>query len=132
MDYTELFTSSAHDEGAEVQLNDMEGKPVDMYLTVSGVDSKVWRKEKHLMERRVQLNAQLPEAQQIKIDPDEAISEAFANCVLGWRGFTVKGKKIKFTHARMKELFIEAPYLRDHVDLFFSKRANFIKGKPTE
>lgn len=130
MDYKSLFTASQHEKGAEVQLIDMEGKLLDMWITIKGADSKAWRYEKHAMERTSQLNAYLDKADQIKIDPDEAVCNALAMCVIGWRGFEDgKGKKVKFTKEKVEQLFLEAPYLRDHIDQFFSERANFTKGK---
>lgn len=132
MDYTDLFSATSHDEGSEVQLIGMDLKPVDMYLTISGVDSKVWRAAKSAMERTAMLNFDLPEAAQINIDPSEATANALAKCVKGWRGFTVDGEDVEFSIKLVKELFIEAPYLMDHVDKFFSNRANFTKGKASE
>ena len=132
MDYTDLFTTSLHNEGAEVQLVDMEGNLVDIYLTIAGVDSKVWRNELHVMKRKSMLNSQLAWDEQEDIDPDEAVCEGLAKCVLGWRGFTLNGEEVEFSTEKVKQLFLEAPYLRDHVDRFFSNRENFTKGKASE
>lgn len=129
MDYTDLFTASHHNAGSEVQLIGMDGSPVDMYLTILGVDSKKWRTEKAAMERQAVINLSLPDGERVELDPSDAVATALANCVTGWRGFTIKGKKIKFDNEKVKQLFIEAPYIIDHVDRFFSNRANFTKGK---
>lgn len=130
-DYKDLFTAPDHEEGAEVRLHDMKGKATDMYLMIKGVDSKSWRKEKHAIEQTAMLIRSMPEAERTKIDPDDATASALANCVISWRGFKSKGKDVEFSTEKVKQLFLNAPYIMERVDGFFSKRVNFTKGKVT-
>jgi len=132
MDYEELFTTPSHEDGAEVQIHDMNGKATDMYLLIKGIDSKAWRKEKHSLEQRAMIIRSMPDADRVKIDPDETASDALANCVISWRGFKSKGKEVEFSTDKVKQLFLNAPYIMEQVDRFFSKRVNFTKGKATD
>ena len=44
MDINKLYTAESHEEGAEMQVKDENGKQVDCFITVVGQDSKTWRK----------------------------------------------------------------------------------------
>lgn len=137
MSYKELFTTEQHNEGSEMQLTNQYGKKTDMYITVAGIDSAAWRYEKVELERKTLAKRADLIRECDKVDTkilttavDELTAEALANITIGWRGFLDEsGKKIKFSNKKIKELYLCAPYIKDQVDIFFTNRVNFTKGK---
>lgn len=113
----ELFTLKEHNAGAEMQVRNKEGKLCDMFISVVGKDSKLWRNLEHELRVKTFKN---------EGDLQENRAEALACATLGWRGFNSKGKKLKFSKAKIKELYINAPYILEQVDLFLDDRSNFI------
>lgn len=126
MNIDELYTVDRHNKGADMQVKDENGKPLDMFLTLAGVDSKLYRKEKIVLSREV-LNLS---SQENKLDDklDDLRAEALANTTLGWSGFNDKGKELEFSKDKAKQLYLSAPYIMDQADEFIFKRVNFIKS----
>jgi len=81
MEIESLYTADLHERGAEMQVNDQYGKPLELYLSVVGVDSKAWRKESMEL-RRATFQGD---------DAEDARAECMAICTLGWRGFESNG-----------------------------------------
>jgi len=122
MDIEYLYTVDDHESGAEMQVNGPNGKPLDMFITVAGVDSKRWRKALHKgMSKRIKKSG----------DSDDIEAESLAEAILGWRGFMSDGKELKHSKAQAKKLLVNAPYIALQVDRFIANRANFTKGKAT-
>jgi len=118
----DLYTLASHSKGAEMQINGLDGKPVDMFITFVGIDSPQWEAitRKH---RKAQIKV-------IKAGGDDrTVTVAMlAEAATGWRGFKSKGKVIKFSSLRIKELLTNAPYICDQADVFVGTRVNFMKG----
>ena len=117
----DLYTVDSHEAGAEMQVRDENGNKLKMFITVAGIDSKLFRKVK------VNLRTNLLKGGE-NVDAETIRAEALANVTLGWRGFKSKGKKLEFSVERVKQLYNSAPYVMDQVDKFVNKRVNFTKG----
>lgn len=120
MDINQLYTVDAHEKGAEMQLKDENSKPLDMYIKVVGVDSKLFREVKNKLRRDILADP--------SVDMEELKTNSLADITLGWRGFLEKGKEIKFSQKRILQLYQNAPYIADQIDMFCNARANFTKG----
>lgn len=134
MDIKDLYTSDLHEDGAEMRVKNQYGDDTDMYISLAGVDSKLWRHEKIRGEREALNRYKKLESGSIDLEKsvDEAAkltAELLANITLGWRGFTSEGQELEFSREKAAELYLCAPYIREQVDNFFSNRVNFTKGK---
>jgi len=118
MNYKDLFTAEAHEKGAEMQVKGPDGKPLDMYITLVGVDSRAWRAILNESRRETLLGG----------DPIETEAEGYAKASLGWRGFEDNGKEIPFSFDAVKQLYMNAPYVKDQADAFITSRSNFTQG----
>lgn len=125
MELSSLETASIHEAGAEVTiLHPVTREATDFKIRVMGMDSKAWRKEKKRLERQILSRAASGE----EIDTDELEIDALVNATLGWSGLVKEGKPVKFSKKVCKQLYTEAPTVRDQVDRFIGNRANFTKG----
>jgi len=117
-DIEQLYTLEVHEKGAEMQVCNEFGEKLDMFLILKGLDSKAWR---GLMSQ-----ASLKKLE--GADEIEVIAESLSKITVGWRGFTSKGKELKFSKEKAKQLYMNAPYLQGQVDKFITDRKNFTKG----
>ena len=118
MDISELYTVAKHEEGAELQLYhpDTEEK-LELYLTVVGVDSKVFT-DLEREESRAKLEG----------NDDKVDLSKIAKTVIAWRGFESEGKELKFSHENMVNLLSQSPRLAWQILSFIRNRKNFTKG----
>ena len=117
----DLYTVDSHEAGAEMQLKDENGNKLEMFITVAGPDSKIFRKAKNKLRTDLISGGE-------NVDGDDLRARALAKATIGWRGFMSKGKKLEFNPARIEQLYISAPYIVDQIDNFVNKRLNFTKG----
>jgi len=117
MDIEKLYTVKKHAKGVEMQVKDESGKPLDMFLILAGVDSPVFRKGTIKAQRETLIN-----------DEANATAIALSEATIGWRGFMSKGKELKFSITKVQQLYENAPYIMDQVNIFIGKRANFTEG----
>jgi len=120
MNVDELYTVERHSKGAKMQVNDENGKPLDMFLILAGVDSKAFRKAKAEMSREI--------LKDLKGDHEALRAESLAKVTIGWEGFNSKGKPLDFSKKLAKQLYINAPYVMDQADGFIFNRVNFTKS----
>jgi len=120
MDINSLYTVEKHESGAEMQVQDETGKDLDMYITVAGIDSKLFRKAKNELRREI--------LKDIDADYEDLRAKKLGDITLGWRGFTDKGEELVFTQKLAGQLYVNAPYLMDQIDAFINQRVNFTKG----
>jgi len=118
MNIDQLYTLEDHERGAEMQVKGPTGKLLDMHITVKGVDSKTFRKGFNQSKREIMMGN----------DTTLAEAKLMSDIIIGWRGFEDKGKELKFTKEKAEQLFLNAPYLKDQVDVFIAKRKNFMKA----
>lgn len=119
MNLKDLYTVEKHETGAEMRVKDESGKELDMYITLAGVDSKVFRKAKSELQRRI-LNGE--------DNSEELRASALADVSIGWRGFMDDGEEIEFSREIIEQLYNNAPYVMEQADLFINSRENFTKG----
>lgn len=115
MDIKGLYTAEIHEQGAELQVKDQSGKPMDCYIKVVGTDSTRWRS---IVRDKMR-----------SLVADDDITDSatlLAKATIGWRGFEENGKPYDFTEDRAAELYRNAPYISDQVDRFIANRANFM------
>lgn len=122
MNISDLYSKEKHESGSEMIVNGEGGKPTPLVLILRGVDSSVYRDNTRKMRRKV-LDAMASDAGIESIDEVSADIDAFVELTVGW-----KGTDEEFTPELCRELYIEAPYVRDQVDTFIGNRSNFIKG----
>lgn len=120
MNVDELYTKERHEKGSQMQVKDQYGEPKDMYITLAGVDSTAYKKSETELARSVLADT--------KGDTLAMRAKASANITLSWEGFLDNGKELKFSKEIVEKVYYNAPYLMDQVDLFVSKRINFMKG----
>jgi len=115
-DLDQLYTLDAHEKGAEMQVINQFGKKIDCFITFAGADSKIFREAWN--ENKLKA-----------LEGDKNITEnMMAACAIEWRGFTSKGKIIKFSRKKVEQLLKNAPYIVRQADQFIAKRENFMKG----
>jgi hypothetical protein len=122
MDIKDLYTAQKHEEGAECQIHDESGNFLDMYIRVVGLDSDKWRTAMRETKRRILTDS--------KDDREKADYELdqLVDATLDWRGFMSDGEELKFSKKRVRDLYKNAPYIRDQVDRFIAERANFTQS----
>lgn len=106
MNIDQLYTVEDHEEGAEMQVKGPDGKYLDMYITLVGMDSKTWRKAWARHKKKLVMT--MAEDQ----DSEEAESQMMAEVTKGWRGFLSDGKEFEFSKERAKKLYLNAPYVK--------------------
>lgn len=128
MEFNDLLTQEAHEEGAEVEIiNPETGEQTGFFITVMGADSLEFQKaQKKLRNQAIRAYAdkkEIDEADEIKAE-----IEHLANITMDWRGIETNGEPKPFTKEGCIELYTKSPGVRNQVDRFVSDRANFTKG----
>ena len=120
MNPNDLYTLETHETGAEMQLKDENGEQVDCFITLAGVDSKLFRKAKNELRREI--------LKDIDADYEGLRAKKLADVSLGWRNFNDGDDEIIFTRELAEQLYLNAPYLMDQADRFINQRVNFTKS----
>ncbi len=120
MNIDELYTKEHHEAGAEMQVNDEFGNPIDSFIMLAGMDSKLFKKAETELHREI--------LKDNNIDGDKLKAEALSKTTIGWRGFDYNGKELEFSQETAFKLYYNAPYIMEQADNFIAKRANFTKG----
>lgn len=124
MELEDLYTATRHQEGAEMRVKDQFGKDTDFYIKLVGVDSATWAKIQRDFNRDLLAMGKNDKS----VDDKEVQVRMISQAIIGWRGFTNKGKAVKFSTKKAEELLKNAPYVADQADRFIAKRLNFTKG----
>lgn len=131
MDIDDLYTVPHHEKGAELQLfSPVDGKKIEVFLMLRGVDSAAFRSAEISGKREVALiikNDDLSDDEKAQKQL-EVIAGMLARITLGWRGLTSKRKKLGFNHEAATNLYLNSPAIAKQVDKFVSNRKNFTKG----
>jgi len=121
MKISKLYTTDLHDAGSEIEVLDDQGEKTGLFITVVGVDSTVFRAQAKKQQR-----AYIESLRSKKDFDDEAFAtDSLVAATIGWRGTDEK-----FTKKLCKELYTQAPYIKDQIDLFIADRANFTRANP--
>ncbi len=122
MELSSLYSKDNHEAGAEMVVKGEDGKPTPLIIILRGLDSEAYREGNRRMRRKV-LNAMSSEGGLDSLDETAEDIQTFVDLTVSW-----KGTDEPFSADLCKELYTKAPYIRDQVDSFVGKRANFIKG----
>ena len=120
MNIDDLYTVESHESGADMQVKNDAGEKLDMFITIAGVDSKIFRKVKNELRREI--------LKDVDADTEGLRAKSLAQVTLGWKGFQSEGEDLEFTQEKAEQLYLNAPYLMDQADQFINKRENFTKG----
>ncbi len=106
IDLASLDTAALCEQGAELELTGPgTGEPLGVYLTLAGMDSKVWRRAANaLAEKRTR--------QRHRVTADEVRTgtiEILARCTLGWRHVVVDGQELPCNVENARELYSRFP-----------------------
>jgi len=124
MELSTLQTAEAHNEGAEMRVHGPDGAETDFYITLSGIDSEVWRKNSREHKRRA-YKSLLGEGE---YNEDQERRGVLAAATIGWRGLKSDGEDVEFSIEQAANLYESAPYILDQADNFIGDRVNFMKG----
>ena len=127
-------TKTKANAGVEVELTSprtFEGTGV--FITVHGTDSDQFRKASAEMARRT---LELSQAGGGKVDQeqrDELQANLLAACTIGWRGLvdediTGEDKNVPFTKAKVAQIYLSHPVIREQVDAAIANRQAFLKA----
>ena len=119
MDLSQLYTADAHNSGSEMQVKGPTGEVTDFYITLAGIDSDVWRES--VKSRRAAAVEAAMSGEGVEVDEAEVLALA----TIGWRGLESGGEGVEFSVDAAKELYRNAPYILDQVNVFVGDRANF-------
>lgn len=124
MNVDELYTLERHEKGAEMQVKNEKGKPLNVYLTLAGVDSKAYRKSMTVMYKQFR---SVDGTDPSNIDTDAIKANAFSEITIGWSGFVGDdNKELEFSKEGVTALYLNAPYIMKQVDSFIDERENFM------
>lgn len=110
----EFFTRELHNKAQKAALTTPDGEKTDKYLMFVGTDSDHCRKAKSELRR---------EANIMDMNTDELTSALVACCIVDGN---LGGK---FSNEKVRELFSNAPYIRDQLDSASSDHSNFLAKK---
>ena len=123
IDLADLDTSAACDEGAELELvHPRTQVGLGMFITMYGVDSKIWRRAlSDVGERRARKRG-TPSLDEVRAQNIEIL----ARCTRSWRGIRVDGGEPPCTYENARALYTRFPWITDQVDAFAGDRGNYI------
>lgn len=127
MELNDIYTRPLHEAGAEHQvINPVDGELTDFFVTVRGTESK----EVGQAFKDEEQKALFARFSKEEFDADASEIRKAVACTICWRGLTEDGKEVKFTEAKAKKLYENAPAVRRQVLNFAGKPANF-QPKPS-
>ena len=133
-----IDTQTGSTAGAELVVLGLNGKPLfnskgeQHVLILLGPDSPQYRRQMHQQAaKRVRAAADAQErGEAYQPDLFEAEADAvsvLANLTKGWRGFLDRaGEPIECTPEAARALYARFPVIREQVDAFIVRRANFL------
>jgi len=135
MDLTLLDTSSAADEGAELQLvspvdetvlrDDKTGEAVSIRLL--GSDSKDFMKiSQKIQDKRLQKRFSKGKVKMTAAELDADAMELLIACTKSWKHIVIDKQPLPFNETNVRMLYDRFPWIREQVDTFINDRANFL------
>ncbi len=124
MDIARFDTQKGAEEGHRLQLKDPFGEPLDVYITVKGMDSVTYQDAQLETVRRYK---DLPERK--RKDPDlirAGVMELLADVTMGWENLQIDGAAYPFSRANALKLYGRFPWIREQVQQAVEDRANFL------
>ena len=123
IDLASLDTAALCERGAEMELtHPATDAPLGVYLTLAGMDSKIWRKAvAALAEKRMAKRGKVS-AEEIQ----ERGIEILARCTLSWRNVVVDGQELPCTLDNARQVYRRFPWMREQADAFASDRGAYL------
>lgn len=132
-DLKDLDTAKFAQDGAELQLVHPDGvTPMDMFITLRGMDSQIF--ESTQLEQRRRLQARRIRNAKYVVPAEEEAEfgyELLAACTVSWRGFEENGQPLVCSEATALAQYRKYQWLRDQVAAFVQDRANFLPRRST-
>lgn len=127
MDFDDLVTLDAHEEGSSCHLVDKHGNITDAFVIVKGPDSHDYRVAKRRQKKAViELVQQKVDLETYDFYPLDV--EFCLAIVSGWGEITKKGKLLEFNQENARALFSKAPAIIERILDFCGNRENFTRG----
>lgn len=124
MDLSILDTRKAADAGAVLELvHPTTHKPLDIFITLAGVDSQVWKdaqrrqSNNRLKKKSFRLSAEELEAEGV---------DMLAACTLDWENMILDGQELECSRENAARVYSRFSWLKEQVDEFIGDRANFL------
>lgn len=125
VDIATLNTVEAAEKGFELELeHPVNGTPLDVFITVLGVDSAEYKKAQHATSNR------FLKKKKMKLTSEEFDANALETlvaCTTGWRNMVYEGEELPFTKNNVKMLYTKVPWIREQVDEAIADRSNFLR-----
>lgn len=133
MDFSQIDLVKASDKGAECHLNHpVYGTPLytednkKITISILGRDSRVFRQAVAEAADPESTGRSGPEA------AEAAAIDIMSKCITGWANIMWDGKPLEFTDENVRMFLTKFPPIRQQLDAFLSKRANFFKPAKTK
>lgn len=135
MNLSQLDTKAAANEGAKLELRDVNGVPVlkgdgnPVTITLLGKDSDTFIKAENAATNR-----RLAQGARLKLTAESLKAEAIstlARCTVGWDGVGIEEDETPFSYENAVRLYTAFPFVFEQVDQFIAERANFLPSSPT-
>lgn len=116
MNAKRFYSREAANAGKRVALTEPNGKPTDEWILVAGRDSDAYRKSE--ADYRKKIADAVANGDAVPNDGDALLDRTIA-CVIGW------SLEDELTPENVKDLLVNAPYIRDEIDAVIYSRARF-------
>lgn len=136
MDFTSLNTSAACEVPREVNIKDANDQPTDFYVTIYGVDSRIYKESMAKIEARTRMADKRNEP----LTPEERETdwiELLVRCTVSWRGIT-SGKDpegnpipLPFTQENVRMVYTNSAIAKSQVMVRVIDRAGFLGNVET-
>jgi hypothetical protein len=122
----DLSTLKPVDQNTFVPKHPVTGESIgDMQFVVSSKDSAEYEKAKNAIIKRRKDSGKL----ELTIEEyQEEEVNLLAELIQSWSGVEWEGAKLNCTHGNKVKILREIKWLRDQIDIFSGKRANFFPG----
>jgi hypothetical protein len=138
-DLAQIDTKTLAETGVEMPVKSLDGKPLiarngdPVVISVLGSDSTKYRTlTRAQLRKRMEAMAAGKQGALTEAEMDETerdVIDVLVACTVGWKGvLTTEGEPIPFTEDNVRKLYSAYPVIREQVDEFISKRANFISA----
>lgn len=120
MNANRFYSKEAANAGKRVALTEPNGTKTDEWVLVAGRDSDAYRKSE--ADYRKKITEAVAKGEEMPEDGDALLNRTVA-CVLGW------SLDEECTPGNVRELLVNAPYIRDEIDTVIFSRERFFAAE---
>ncbi|MEJ8571226.1 hypothetical protein [Microbaculum marinum] len=119
--------ASNQEAGEEIEIrHPATGNKLDVHIRMAGPDSELQKQARRwVVDSRSDRGLNRPMTDK---ELDEESAEMLARMTVTWRNVVIDGQKIGFSTEAAKSLYLRFPFIREQVDHFAGRRANFMKA----